>query len=120
MDGFAKVVGKEATLVSVDEATLSWENLEFARLQVRTPLSRSFRWVKSMRFNDLTCNIVMEEELSTNGGGFCKCNNFESSNSVSSSETYVEESSLSIKSGEEEFRQWEGECSRSKQEEAEG
>jgi len=62
----------------------------------------------------------MEEELSTDGGGFCKCNNFDSTDSVSSSETYVEESFLSIKSGEDELRQWEGECSRSIREEDEG
>jgi len=40
--------------------------------------------------------------------------------SESSSETYVEESALSIKSGEEELRQWEGESSRPSQEEDEG
>jgi len=67
MEGFSKVVGKEATLVSVDDATLSWENVEFARFQVRSPLSHSLRWARSMRFNDLTCNIVMEEESSTDG-----------------------------------------------------
>ena len=89
--------------MSVDDATLSWENLKFARLQVRTLQSCSFRWVKSMRFNDLTCSIVMEEDLSTDGGGNCKCNTIDSSDSVSSSETYVEETSLSVKSCEEEI-----------------
>jgi len=31
MDGFTKVVGKEVKLVSVDDATLAWENVKFAR-----------------------------------------------------------------------------------------
>jgi len=117
MEGFTQVVGKEATLVSVDDATLSWENLEFARLLVRTHLSHRLRWARTMRLNDLVCNIVMEEELSADGGDSCKCNVFDSTDSVSSSETYVEESSLSLKSGEDELRQWAGESSRPNREE---
>jgi len=104
MDGFTKVVGKEVTLVSVDDATLSWKNVEFARFQVRTSLSHSLRWVKSMRLNDMLCSIVMEEEFFTDGRGVCKCNIYDSTVNESSSETYVEESSLSIKSGEDELR----------------
>ena len=119
MDGFTKVVGKEVTLVSVDGATLSWENVEFARLQVRTSLSHSLRWAKSMRLNDMWCSIVMEEEFVTDGRCVCKCNSYDSTVNESSSETYVEESSLSIKSSEDELRQWEGECIRSWKEEDE-
>jgi len=113
MDGFTKVVGKEVKLVFVDDATLSWENVEFARFQVHTSLSHSLRWAKSMRLNDMWCSIVMEEEVVTDGRGICKCNSYESTVNESSSETYVEESSLSVKSGEDELRQWEGECIRS-------
>jgi len=83
-DCFEKVVGEEASLVSIDVATLTWENLEFARLQVRTFQNRNFRWMKNMRINDLTYNTVMEEESPSVYGGTCKCNLFDSSDSVSS------------------------------------
>ncbi|ESW34124.1 hypothetical protein PHAVU_001G126500 [Phaseolus vulgaris] len=119
MDGFTKVVGKEVKLVSVDDATLAWENVEFARFQVGTSLSHSLRWAKSMRLNDMWCSIVMEEEIVIDGRGMCKCKSYESTVNESSSETYVEESSLSVKSGEDELRQWEGECIRSWKEEDE-
>jgi len=107
-DCFEKVVGEEASLVSIDVATLSWENLEFARLQVRILQSRSCTWMNNMRFNDFKYNIVMEEEPPTGYGGTCKCSLYDSSDSISSSETYVEDSMLSVKSCEEELRQWGG------------
>jgi len=119
MDDFARAVGDEATLVSVDDATLSWDNLEFARVQVRTLRSSSSRWVKRMEFNDIMYNIVMEEEPPVGDGGVCKCNNFDSSDSASSSETYVEETSLSTSSCEENIREWERVSLRSKREDAE-
>ena len=65
------------------------------------------------------CSIVMEEEGVIDGRGMCKCKSYESTVNESSSETYVEESSLSVKSGEDELRQWEGECIRSWKEEDE-
>jgi len=34
-DCLSKVVGEVASLVAIDEATLLWENLEFARIQVQ-------------------------------------------------------------------------------------
>ena len=34
-DCFSKVVGEVASMVDIDENTLSWENLEYAPLQVR-------------------------------------------------------------------------------------
>jgi len=70
--------------------------------------------MKNMRINDYTYNIVMEEEPPSGYDGNCKCNLYDSSDSISSSETYIEESLLSVKSCEEELRQWGGECSRSK------
>lgn len=115
-DCFAKVVGEEATLVFVDKSTLIWENLEYARLQVCLPQSYRVKLVKSMQINDQTCNIVIEEELPVFFAGMCKDNLhfLDSSDSVSSSETYVEETTLSVKSCEDEVKLWVGEVFRSK------
>lgn len=34
-DCFSKIIGKHVSQVTIDEATVSWNNLEFARIQVR-------------------------------------------------------------------------------------
>jgi len=94
------VVGESITLVSVDTSTLLWENLEYARLQVHSSLSCNIRTVKSMRINNHTYSILIEEEASVTYGGIhmaYHCD-FDSSDSVSSTETYIEETLLSTKS----------------------
>jgi len=49
-DCFIKVLGETNELVAIDASTLSWENLEYARLQVRSRLRCSIRVVKSVQF----------------------------------------------------------------------
>jgi len=105
-DCFTKVIrefAKSATVVAVDEASLSWEVLEYARLKVRVQNGGSVRWARRMQVNDLLCDILVEEEPGGCYGWGCKGRNCweASSDSVSSSETYVEESAFSDGSGEE-------------------
>jgi len=77
-------------LVSFDE---EWENLEYARVQVRIPISSNARLSKPFRINSLIFPITIEEEAMGQGGCSCKClfNNFLSSDSVSSKDSFVEE-----------------------------
>jgi len=110
-DCFSKVVGEVATLVSVDESTALWENLEYARLQVRLLKNCNARVSKSMRINGQTLSIFIEEEHPAKPGGHCTChrNFFDSSDSVSSSETYVEETAQAGWSGAEKITDGEAE-----------
>jgi len=60
---------------------------------------------KKMRINDQTLSISIEEEHPMASSGKCKgyhCS-FESSDSIFSTESYVEESAFSVKSVEEEY-----------------
>ena len=102
-DCFSKLVGEVATLVAVHDSTTMWENLEYARLQVRLPKNRNANMAKSMKINDQVLSIYIEEEHPAELGGQCMCirNLYDSSDSVSSSETYVEETALRRCSGEE-------------------
>jgi len=102
-DCFSKVVGEVATLVAVHDSTTMWENLEYARLQVRLLKNRNANMAKSMNINDQVLSIYIEEEHPTGLGGQCMCirNLYDSSDSVSSSETYVEETALRRCSDEE-------------------
>jgi len=97
-DCFSKVVGEVATLVSIDESTVMWENLEYAILQVRLFKNCNAKMAKSMRINDQMLSIYIEEEHPTRFGGQCMChrNFYDTSDSVSSSDTYVEETALSM------------------------
>jgi len=91
---FSKIVGEVATLVEVDEATLAWECLEYARLRVRLLQSSKAEMSKKFQINGAVVNINIVEEVVTYGGEgpVCKCtlNHESSSDSVSSSETFVE------------------------------
>ena len=102
---FSKVIGemsREATMVSIDEASLTWEVLEYARLKVRVQNAGSVRWARRMQINDLRCSILIEEEPNGGLGWGCQEKSWEdSSDSVSSSETYVEDTAASVRSGEE-------------------
>ncbi|XP_068461571.1 uncharacterized protein [Phaseolus vulgaris] len=121
-DCFAKVVGEMATLVSVDNSTLVWENLEFARLQVRILKNCNARLKKDMRINNKIYSIFIEEENPSAKGNPCKCSAYEfgSSDSVSSVDTYVEETELSVNSCEEEVERCDGGATWHKGEENEG
>jgi len=97
-DCFAKIIGEEATLVSLDASTAMWENLEYARLQVRLLKNHNARKVESMMINDQEVSIYVEEEQPTRLEGQCWChwNYLDTSDSISSSEIYVEESDISV------------------------
>ncbi|KAK8466691.1 hypothetical protein PHAVU_008G145700 [Phaseolus vulgaris] len=90
---FKKVVGEVASLVQIDESTRQWENLEFARLQVRVRKACKVDMVKEYRINGQVCNVVITEEIPNRERGECLCHDdhYESSDSISSSDTVVEE-----------------------------
>ena len=119
---YTKVLGKSVTLVSVDTSSLLWEKLEYVRLQVRCRYNYNPRTVKSMHINEQRCNILIEEEVPVNYGIMNMDNEFGfgSSDSGSNSNTYVEETVFSTKSGEEEIQLIYREVVRSKREEEEG
>ena len=100
---FSKVVGDKATIVSIGKATLLWENLEYAVLQVRMPKSQSVGMAADMKINNNLYSIRIEEEVICGNRGSCMCiyDDGGSSDSVSSSETYVEDTA-SVNSCEEE------------------
>jgi len=102
-DCFARVVGDIATLIDIDDATLMWENLEFARLKVRIENNRFIRVARKFRINDQNISVYIEEEHPVVLAGQCKDSHriFDSSDSITSTETYVEESTFSVKSYEE-------------------
>jgi len=83
-DCFSKVVGKVASLVTIDKS-MEWEVLEYARL------------AKGMRINGQIHNISIEEEDPRgNGGQFnFPYNHYVTSDSVSSSDSFVEETLFS-------------------------
>jgi len=62
---FTKLIGAlapSAMLIGIDSSTESWENLEFARLQVRILKCESARMEECVRINNQLCNILIEEE----------------------------------------------------------
>jgi len=103
-DCFSKVVGERTSLVSIDNSTLLWENLEYARLQVRVQKNHNVRLAKGMRINGQEYSILIEEEIPCGCRGRCRCcyDGLGSSDSISSLETYVEESACFVNSCEEE------------------
>jgi len=100
-------LSREAEVVAIDEATLTWEVLEFARVKIRVQNIGSVRWARIIQINGHKCSVLVEEEPIGCLGWGCK-ENFSwdaSSDSVSSSETYVEETAFSERSGEKRSRQ---------------
>ena len=87
-DYFSKVIGEVATLVNIDKAIEAWENLEYARLQVRLLKSCCARLAKGMMINDHVYNICIKEEQPNFFEGKCKCtyNHYATSDNVTSSE----------------------------------
>ena len=119
---YAKVLGESVTLVSIDTSSLLWENLEYVKLQVRCRYNYSPGTLKSMQINKQRCNILIEEEVPVYYGVMNMENEFGfgSSDSGSNSDTYVEETVFSTKSGEEEIQSVVREIVRPKGEEEEG
>jgi len=61
-DCFARVVGDETTLISIDNATLLWENLQYARLKIRLKFDRFVGGTKKMKVNDHMLSIFVVED----------------------------------------------------------
>jgi len=108
---FRRVIGEAGKLMSIDKSTLMWDNLKFARLQVRIENHRYVRFVKKLRINEHMLSILHEEDHPVSTADCCNGHlyNHDSSNSVSSFETYMEESSFFENSGEEENNHRDGE-----------
>jgi len=64
VDCFRKVLGNTATLVDVDEATLNWEQLEYARLKVCSAVASKVHVCQEMWINDSVYQVSVEEESS--------------------------------------------------------
>ena len=97
--------------MDINKATKAWENLEYAKFQVRLLKSCCVRVAKEMMINDHVYNICIEEEQPNFFEGKCRCtyNHYAFSNSVTSSESFMEETQWSKKSEEEEGGQGVGE-----------
>ena len=83
---FSKIVAPFGALVSVDEKTLTWERLEFARLKVKAPFGSKIWVQKGMKINGQIYSVVLEEETTHETLSFCCCandNNFSSDNNIS-------------------------------------
>ena len=103
--------------VFIDEATEMWDNLEFTRLQLRVLNSGFLSLSKNMWINGQPYTVCIVEEADCVGGGSyrCKCYSDDYMESVSSSDSVVEESIFSLKSSKDgdddagrELRQGEG------------
>ena len=101
-DCLSKVVGEAAELVSIDEATEQWENLECARIQIRVLNSRKVEVSKGFRINGQIYNISINEEEPIQGGGSCMCPEhlYASSDSISSMDSFIVETIFSDKAFE--------------------
>jgi len=70
----SKVVGEVATVVGIDEATLSWDFLEYALCQVRLLKSCKANFSKEFRINGRLYNITAVKEAVKTGGVHLCCN----------------------------------------------
>jgi len=88
-----EIMAPSVALMAIDSLTETWETLEYARLQVCILKFDSARLAKCVQVNKQLCNILIEEETPVSVDDRYKVNNAPSvsSNSVSSTETYVEE-----------------------------
>ena len=60
-----QVVAPIGSLVEVDAATLQKKVLAFARLRVRVPVGGETHLMKNVRFNEIECQVSIEEECVT-------------------------------------------------------
>ena len=92
--------------MEVDEATLSWNRLEYARFQVRALKSRKAKLAKGFQIKVSMYNVTIVEEVNYYDGedNKCKCayNHEGSSDSIWSFESFVEDSLFSAKLSNEE------------------
>jgi len=121
---FSKLIGlaaPSAVLMAIDNLTETWETLEYARPQVRILKLESVRLAKCVQVNKQLCNILIEEEVPAGIDESYKVNYAlsESFGSVSSTETYVEETEFSDNLGAANDRLWEEEERRLRRKEVE-
>jgi len=97
------VVGEVATLVSIDDGTVLWDNLKYARIQVRIRKSNNASLSKKLRINGKVFRARIIEEIPSQGGDFCKCKciHYASSDSVSSRDSFVKETIFSVRKSDE-------------------
>lgn len=69
---FNKVVDHIATLIGVDEATLAWENIEYARLKIRIPLGDSALLNHNMLISGQIYAMGVEEDMLFNANNECQ------------------------------------------------
>jgi len=86
-------------LVSIDEVTEQWENLEYVRIQLRVTKTSRIRITNGYQINGQIYNISVIEGESDQGGRVCSCpeHNYTSSDNISSSDTFIVESVFSDK-----------------------
>jgi len=61
---FREILSYVGTLVEVDEVTLNWECVEYARLKVRLAVASMVKFFKEIQINDKVYQVLVEEEHS--------------------------------------------------------
>lgn len=64
------------TLVSIDDGRILWDNLEYARIQVRIRKSSSASLSKNLRINGKLYHVRIVEEITSQGGDLCNASVF--------------------------------------------
>ena len=93
-DCFRKVVNTVGNVVEVDEATLAWEQLEYARIKVRTTISIKVEMYVDIMINNTLCQLFVLEETPNSRCDYYRdwCRSDSASYSSSSMDTRVNES----------------------------
>ncbi|QCE09557.1 hypothetical protein DEO72_LG10g778 [Vigna unguiculata] len=108
---FGKVVATLGTLITVDEKTISWECLEYARLLVKVSIGCNVWAEKRMKINGKVYNLALEVESTVESRPSCccvnECNSSSESNSlcegmnISSSVSEWSENEILLRNGNE-------------------
>jgi len=61
---FEKVITHMGIIISIDNETLLWHNLEYARVQMRLSLHSDVKMKARIKINGTLCPVLVEEELS--------------------------------------------------------
>jgi len=61
---FREILSDVGTLVEVDEATLNWECVKYARLKVRLVVASMVKFFKEIQINDKVYQVLVEKEHS--------------------------------------------------------
>jgi len=101
-DCLSKIIGEMEDLISIDEATEQWENLEYVRIQLRVIKTSRIGITNGYWINGEIYNISIFEEEFDLGGRACRYQEpiYSSSDNISSSDTFIEETGFSDKASE--------------------